>query len=118
MTVPDVARQPRENARFGPRRPAKSEGLGLLFDALSGTAAVARLFGRDPSTVSKWRTGALPLPAEIAAALSEEAIRAVILLQAEAARLRADEIEAERRAADGMTRRRRAFLKLLNAGHP
>jgi hypothetical protein len=102
---------------FGPRRPAKTEGLGLLFNALGGTTAVARLFGRDSSTVAKWRTGALPLPVEIANALHELAMYVIERLREEAWRLRSDETPAaERRAADGLARRRRAFLKLLNAG--
>ena len=75
------------------------------------------MVGRDPSTVAKWRTGALPLPAEVARTLSEEALRLAAHLQAEAWRLRCDEIPAAKgRAAYGLARRRRAFLNLLNAG--
>jgi hypothetical protein len=77
---------------------------------------VARLFGRDPSTVSKWRTGALPLLAETAAALRDEAIRIARCLLAEVRRLEEEIPAAERRAADGQTRRRRSFLRLLRAG--
>jgi hypothetical protein len=101
---------------FGPRRPAKTEGLGLLFNALGTTTAVARLFGRDSSTVAKWRTGALPLPAEVANTLHELAMYVIERLQEEARRLASVETPAaERRAADGLARRRRAFLRLLNA---
>jgi hypothetical protein len=112
-----TTRQPGCDTRFGSRRPAKSKGLALLFDALSGTGAVTRMFDRDPSTVAKWRTSTLPLPAEIAAALRAEVIRiARSLLLAEAQRLEEEISAAERRAADGLARRRRAFLRLLNAG--
>lgn len=98
--------------RAGPRRPAKSEGLGLLFDALGGTAAVARMFGRDPSTAAKWRAGALPLLADIAKALRERTMHVIGRLQDEVWRLKSDEIpKAEYRAQRGLARRRQAFFK-------
>lgn len=102
--------------RPGPRRPAKSEGLGLLSDAFGGAAAAARMFGRDPLTVANWRTGASPLPAEVARTLRERAEYVIGHLQVEARRLRSDEIpEAEHRSAYGLVRRRRVFLRLLAA---
>jgi DNA-binding transcriptional regulator YdaS (Cro superfamily) len=113
--MPDTVRQPGYDRKFEPRRPAKGEGLGLLFAALGGTAAVARRFDRDPSTVSKWRSGALPLPAEVARALHERTEYVIGCLQTEARRLEMEIPAAERRAADGHARRRRAFLRLLCA---
>ena len=98
-----AARQPGCGTSFSPRRPAKSEGLGLLFDALGGAAAVARLFGRDPSTVAKRCTGALPLPAETVAALRDEAIRIARCPLAEVRCLEEEIPAAERRAGAAPT---------------
>jgi DNA-binding transcriptional regulator YdaS (Cro superfamily) len=107
-----TSRLPGCEMRFRSRSPSKSEGLGLLFDALGGTTAVARLLGRDPSTVAKWRTGALPIPAGIATVLREEAMRIASSLQNEAFRLKFDEIpRAEQRAAHGLAWRRQAFFR-------
>jgi hypothetical protein len=68
----------RESQRIDPVHEAaddlsKSEGLGRLFSALGGTAAVPRMFDRHPTTVSRWRTGDRPLPAEVPRDLRERA---------------------------------------------
>lgn len=113
-----ASRLPECEMRFGSRQPSKSKGLGLLFAALGGTTAVARLFGRDISTAAKWRTGALAIPAEIAKALREEAMRVASSLQDEAFRLKFDEIpKDEHRAAHGLARRRQASFAASENGH-
>jgi hypothetical protein len=86
--------------------------MNYLFDALGGTAAVARLFRRSPSTVGKWRRGRLQIPAPAAKVLREQAMVIIGELQNEAWRLLSEEIpQGEHRAEQGRRRRREAFFK-------
>jgi hypothetical protein len=57
--------------RFLPRKPSR---LDTLIAALGGTAEAARLFGRHPSTICRWRSGERPLPATVAKRMRELAM--------------------------------------------
>jgi hypothetical protein len=95
---------------FRPRKPAKSQGLDYLFAALGGTAAVARMFRRSASTVSRWRTGDRPLPVEVASVLKDRAPYIASRLSELAYELKSRDIPwAEYRTQRGRAHRREAF---------
>jgi hypothetical protein len=89
--------------------------LDLLIRALGGTAAAARYMRRDRSTLSRWRTGARPIPAwaakrmrELATEISQEMIRL-------AYDLAKDIREGEERAARGRAARTAVFCRAARA---
>ena len=82
--------------------------LDVLIRALGGTAAAARMFGRHPSTICRWRTGERPLPATVAAQVRRFAgdiSQELIYLACE---LQTDVRQGEDRAARGRASRARA----------
>jgi hypothetical protein len=96
---------------FRPRKPAKSQGLDYLFAALGGTTAVARMFHRSSSTVSRWRTGDRPLPVEVARVLRDRAPYIASRLSELAYELKSRDIPwAEYRAQRARVKRRQAFF--------
>jgi hypothetical protein len=90
-------------------RTSRLSWLSPAIRVMGGTSAVAQMFGRDRSTVRKWCTGEIPIPAPIANRLAER----LWDLQSELTIVRADLLrrvkEGERRAAEGMARRREAL---------
>jgi DNA-binding transcriptional regulator YdaS (Cro superfamily) len=96
-------------------RATKASRLDGLIRALGGTAAMARMFGRHPSTVSRWRTGERPLPAEVALRmrrLAENISQEMIRLACE---MQADVRQGEDRTARGRAARMRAFNEAARA---
>jgi len=81
--------------------------LDVLIRALGGTAA-ARLFGRHPSTICRWRTGERPLPADVASRMRELAVSSSQELIRVASELQTDFRQGVDRAARGRASRARA----------
>jgi DNA-binding transcriptional regulator YdaS (Cro superfamily) len=79
--------------------------LDVLIRALGGTAAVARLFGRHPSTVCRWCAGERPLPAAVAARMRQLAGHLSGEMSSLAYDLLTDVREGEERAARGRAAR-------------
>lgn len=89
---------------------ARAERRQYLFAALGGPAAVARTFGRHPSTGSRWLSGALPLPADVARELHRRAQYVQSRLIEVASDLNLDIQRGDERATRGRARRRQAFF--------
>lgn len=67
-----------ENKRFAPNRPLEATtatpahpSAAVAIDRLGGAAAVARLLGVGRATVYHWRSGARPVPQDVAQRLAE-----------------------------------------------
>jgi hypothetical protein len=88
---------------------ARTERRQYLFAVLGDPAGVARLFGRHPSTASRWLSGDRPLPADAARELLRLAQYAQSRLIEAAFDLNLDIQQGEARAARGRARRRQAF---------
>lgn len=78
--------------------PADCSRLDTLIAALGGTAEVARLFDRHPSTVCRWRSGGRPLPAAVANRMRELAGQISQEMMALAHDLKTDIRKVEERA--------------------
>lgn len=94
--------------RFQRRRPSRFD---TLFAALGGKSQAARYFGRDPSTICRWRSGARPLPAAIARRMRELALE----IEQEMIRLAYD-LKADIRQGEERALRPRGFRRHASRG--